>query len=36
MPQKNNTCIVLVLQLDRTFETRQESKLGLADVKQMS
>lgn len=35
MAQKNNTCIVLILQLDRTSETRQDSKPNLADVKQM-
>ncbi len=35
MAKKNNTCIVLILQLDRTCETRQDSKPSLADVKRM-
>jgi replicative DNA helicase len=35
MAQKNNTCIVLILQLDRTSETRKDSKPNLTDVKQM-
>jgi hypothetical protein len=35
MAIENNTCIVLILQLDRTCEERTDSKPRLADVKRM-
>jgi replicative DNA helicase len=35
MAQKNNTCIVLISQLDKTCEERLDSRPSLADVKRM-
>jgi replicative DNA helicase len=35
MAQRNNTCIVLILQLDITCEKRHDSKPNLADVRLM-
>jgi replicative DNA helicase len=35
MAQRNNTCIVLILQLDGTYEKRQDTKPTLADVRLM-